>query len=594
MLTRERWWQDYQIGERRQTTGRTITEADVVLHAGQTGDLFPHHMDAEWCATQPFGRRMAHGTLVLSLAVGMTASEINPQAMSYGYDRIRFVRPVHLGDTITTTAEITAKADHKRKRERLGTGGRAGQRGEPARRHSAGPHPPLPGQQAAGHRRGVMSGAVTEDARAVQAVTELAYGRHRLPVHLPDRAVPTVIRQTDLPALPDPAATVRTALDDPVGAPPLAELACGRNSACIVICDTTRPVPNGLFLRPMITELLGAGIAADRITVLVATGLHFANEGAELAEVLGDPWVSQHIRVENHDARDDSRHRWLGHTSTRRTPVAIDATFADADLKIVTGLVEPHFMAGWSGGRKVIAPGVAHQETIRTFHSARFMGDPGAAQCNPDGNPLHEEQVEIVGMLGEVYALNTVVNEDRRLVQLNFGEVVSSHLASVAASAVRVPVPRRYSTIVTSAAGYPLDKTYYQTVKAMVTPLEVLEPGGTLIVASECSEGFGSAGFRDAQQRLSGLGPDAFLRTISRKRLADIDEWQTQMQLKPLRRGRVQLYSTGLAREDRKLTCVEVVEDLAEAIKAGIERSGDPAVAVIPDGPYVVPYLTHH
>ena len=121
MLTRERWWQDYEIGERRQTTGRTITEADVVLHAGQTGDLFPHHMDAEWCATQPFGRRMAHGTLVLSVAVGMTAAEINPQAMSYGYDRIRFVRPVFLGDTITTTAEIIAKADHKREPDRRGT-----------------------------------------------------------------------------------------------------------------------------------------------------------------------------------------------------------------------------------------------------------------------------------------------------------------------------------------------------------------------------------------------------------------------------------------------------------------------------------------
>lgn len=120
MHTRERFWQEYEIGERRQTTGRTVTEADVVLHAGQTGDLFPHHMDAEWCATQPFGARMAHGTLVLSIAVGMTASEINPQAMSYGYDRIRFVRPVHLGDTITTTAEIVAKGDHKREPERLG------------------------------------------------------------------------------------------------------------------------------------------------------------------------------------------------------------------------------------------------------------------------------------------------------------------------------------------------------------------------------------------------------------------------------------------------------------------------------------------
>ena len=121
MLTRERWWEDHEVGERRQTVGRTVTEADVVIHAGQTGDFFPHHLDAEWCATQPFRRRMAHGTLLVSLAVGMTAGDINPQAMSYGYDRIRFVRPVHLDDTITVAAEIVAMADHKREPELRGT-----------------------------------------------------------------------------------------------------------------------------------------------------------------------------------------------------------------------------------------------------------------------------------------------------------------------------------------------------------------------------------------------------------------------------------------------------------------------------------------
>lgn len=120
MLTVDRWFEDYEIGERRVTTGRTITEADIVLHAGQTGDFFPHHMDAAWCATQDFGQRIAHGTLVLSVAVGMTAGDINPQSMSYGYDKIRFLRPVFIGDTITVTAEITEKADHRKRPEELG------------------------------------------------------------------------------------------------------------------------------------------------------------------------------------------------------------------------------------------------------------------------------------------------------------------------------------------------------------------------------------------------------------------------------------------------------------------------------------------
>ncbi|MFL6025982.1 MAG: nickel-dependent lactate racemase [Friedmanniella sp.] len=434
-----------------------------------------------------------------------------------------------------------------------------------------------------------MSTVTVPDSRQV----ELAFGRGRLPLVLPEGCDATVIRQQPLPPLADPAAAVASALASPVGCPPLEILARGRRSACILICDITRPVPNGLFLRPLIERVAAAGVPLAEITVLVATGLHRANVGAELEELVGDPWVLAHVRVENHDARDDAAHRWLGRTATRDTPVALDRRFVDADLRIVTGLVEPHFMAGWSGGRKVIAPGVAHHTTIRTFHSARFMEDPSAVQCRLEGNPLHEEQLEIVRMLGAVYGLNTVVDEDRRLVHVSFGEVAASHRVTVdhVAQAVQVPVGRRFATVVTSAAGYPLDKTYYQTVKGMVTPLEVLEPGGTLIIASECSEGFGSAEFRAAQQRLAELGPDAFLATLTGKSLADVDEWQTEMQLKPLRQGRVELYSPGLSAADRALTVVHHVDDLAEAIRASMERSGDAAVAIIPDGPYVVPVL---
>ncbi len=172
-----------------------------------------------------------------------------------------------------------------------------------------------------------------------------------------------------------------------MGSLPLSQVAQGKKSACILICDITRPVPNRLFLRPMIETMVAAGIPLDRITVLVATGLHRPNEGDELAELVGDPWVLDNVRVENHFARDDADHVDLGLTATRGTPVKLDRRFVEADLRIATGLVEPHFMAGWSGGRKVIAPGVAGHETIRTFHSARFMEDPLAVQCNLVGNP---------------------------------------------------------------------------------------------------------------------------------------------------------------------------------------------------------------
>ncbi len=413
----------------------------------------------------------------------------------------------------------------------------------------------------------------------------VAYGAGQIALDLPEGARPTIIRKRELATLADPNDAVATALD------PLAAIARGRSSACILICDVTRPVPNGLFLRPMIERLLAAGIALEAITVLVATGLHRPNLGAELERVLGDPWVSAHVRVINHDARAPADHVDLGRTVAGDVPIHLDRRLVEADLKIATGLVEPHFMAGWSGGRKVIAPGVAGEATIRTFHSARFMEHPFASQCRLDGNPLHQAQLEIVERLGPVWALNTVLDEERRLVHVNFGEIVGSHLEAVgfARRSTVVEVGRRFRTVVTSSAGHPLDRTYYQTVKGMVTPLDILEPGGTLIMASECAEGIGSAAFAASQARLIAQGPERFLNGLWAKTLADIDEWQTEMQLKPMRAGTVQLYATGLSADERALTGVAMVDDPSAAIRDAIARHGDPELAIIPEGPYVVP-----
>jgi nickel-dependent lactate racemase len=423
---------------------------------------------------------------------------------------------------------------------------------------------------------------------------DLLFGKGHLPVRLPAKTRPTVIRKRAMPKLSHPHAAIAEALANPIGSAPLAALARAKKSACILICDITRPVPNRMFLRPMIETMVSQGIPIGDITVLVATGLHRPNEGEELAELVGDPWVMAEVRVENHLARDDAMHVDLGRTETRGTPIRIDRRFVEAELRIATGLVEPHFMSGWSGGRKVIAPGVAHHETIRTFHSARFMGDPLAVQCNLVGNPLHEEQLEIVRRLGDCYALNTVLDEDRDLVHVTFGEIVESHMAAIdfVAASTKIGMGRRYKTIVTSAAGYPLDKTYYQTVKGMVTPLDILEPGGTLIIASSCSEGFGSPEFREAQARLVAIGPERFLATLTAKSLAEVDEWQTQMQMKAMRLGRVELYTTGLDDEERRITGVTITTNVDTALREAIARHDDPEVAFIPEGPYVVPVFT--
>ena len=424
---------------------------------------------------------------------------------------------------------------------------------------------------------------------------ELSFGRQGLLVELPEKAIPQIIRKPKYPVPEDPHALVKQALSQPIRSKKLSEEAIGNKTACILVCDVTRPVPNKLFLKPVIDELEAGGIPREGITILIATGLHRPNIGEELEEVIGDPWVTENIRILNHDARDESSIVHLGKTPTHQVPLGLNRHFVEADLKLVTGLVEPHFMAGYSGGRKVIAPGIAHHETIRTFHSARFMESPYAASCNLDNNPLHESQLEIVQMLGgEILAVNTILDEERNLIHVNFGEVLASHQEAVnfARASCEIPVGRKFKTILTSSAGYPLDKTYYQTVKGMVTPLDILEPGGTLIIASECAEGIGSQEFRESQARLVELGPAAFLETLLSKDLAEIDEWESEMQLKPMRVGEVQLYCPGMSEEDQKLTGVKMIADLQEAVAEAIERVGDAEVAVIPEGPYLVPFAS--
>ncbi|HXZ02894.1 MAG TPA: nickel-dependent lactate racemase [Stellaceae bacterium] len=420
---------------------------------------------------------------------------------------------------------------------------------------------------------------------------ELRYGRGVVPVTVPEGLQCTIIRKGSSRPLADPHQAIERVFDAPIGAAPLETVARGKKSACILICDVTRPVPNHLFLQPLIRRLIGAGIPAEAITVLVATGLHRPNEGEELARLVGDPWVLETVRVVNHFARNDADHADLGRTRRRGTPVKVDRRFVEAELRIATGLVEPHFMAGYSGGRKVVAPGICHADVIRTFHSARFMEDPNVIECNLVDNALHEEQLEVVRMIGDILALNTVVNEERELIHVTFGAIVESHLAAVrfVEEFVRIPVPRRFKTVVTSSAGYPLDENYYQTVKGMVTPLSILEPGGTLIIASACPRGLGSEEFRASQRRLLAIGPDAFMKSILAKSMADIDEWQSEMYLKARRVGMIQLFTDGLSAEDRTLTGVEVIDDVDAAVRASVAASGDRAIAVIPEGPYVVP-----
>jgi nickel-dependent lactate racemase len=418
----------------------------------------------------------------------------------------------------------------------------------------------------------------------------MRYGRDGLPLDLPDELEITVIRKPVMPVLADPEKILRSALTHPIGCKSLQETARGRRSACILICDITRPVPNGIILPILIQELIQAGLKPDAITVLVATGLHRPNEGAELREVVGSEWVMNTVLVLNHFAREEADHEDLGFVDGD-IPVKLDRRFVQADLRIAIGLVEPHFMAGYSGGRKVIVPGIAHEKTIRILHSARILEHCRATNCIVEGNPLHDIQMQILQKLGPCFAVNAVIDEARHLSFINFGAIEESHIDAI--SFVRpyaeIPINRRFRTVITSAAGYPLDKTYYQTVKGMVGALEIMEKGGDLLIVSACSEGIGSVDYEQAQLKLTGLGTEAFVEGLLKKSVAAIDEWQAEMQVRAMKKTNIYLYSDGLNEYQQKLTGVRMMSSPVTAIMESVHRQGDSHVAVIPEGPYVIP-----
>ena len=421
---------------------------------------------------------------------------------------------------------------------------------------------------------------------------KLLYGKNGLLLNIEDNWKPDIIRKPIMPIIDNIPEKIKEIFNKPINAENLQELCKNAKTACILVCDITRPVPNHLFIEHMIKEMHKAGIKLENILIIIATGLHRPAPEKEIKEIIKSKWVLNNIKIVNHYARDDNNHQKIGVTS-KGNVIKLDKRFLDSDIKIATGLVEPHFMAGYSGGRKVLAPGIAHAETITTFHSARYMENKFATSCNLTSNPLHEDQLEIVKMIGDVYAVNCVIDENRKLSYINFGEIISSHLKAVKyiSSYAKVKCGKEFSTIITTAAGAPLDSNFYQTIKGMVTPLSILKEGGDLIIVAECSEGLGSDEFIKSQKNLLKVGLDKFLEQILNKEHADIDEWQTEMEVKSLKKGNIYLYSEGLSNADKKLTGVNITNNLIKTINESIEKHNNYNVAIIPEGPYVIPVV---
>jgi nickel-dependent lactate racemase len=415
----------------------------------------------------------------------------------------------------------------------------------------------------------------------------LEYGRTGLNVDLPaDRDV-CVLSYKDAQPLPDPGAELLSKLRVPRGSVPLRDLANGRQDACILICDITRPVPNELILRHVLAELESAGIAREQILILVATGLHRPNLGDELVELVGDH-IFENYRIENHDGQDRDSHVYLGE-SPNGVPIWIDSRYANADLKIATGLIEPHFMAGFSGGRKLICPGVAALETIKVWHGPRFLEHPNADTGILVGNPVHEENTWIARHVGCDFIVNVVIDANRQPLKFVAGDMIDAFEEGVAfvRDIVTDTIDEPVDIVVTSSGGYPLDTTFYQSVKGMSAALPIVKDGGTIIVAASLSEGIGSPQFQELFYEHPSL--EAFIERILSGDYFKMDQWQLEKLARVCRKASVIVVSDGLQPDVLERLFVQSSPSVEQAVAEALAEHGPSArIAVLPKGPYVV------
>jgi lactate racemase len=419
----------------------------------------------------------------------------------------------------------------------------------------------------------------------------LDYGRTGLEVTLPDERTVGPLAIKDAVPLIDPAQALEAALANPIGAKPLAGLAKGKKNACILICDITRPVPNKLILPPVLRTLEQAGIPRRDILILNATGLHRPNEGAELIEMVGEE-IARNYRIENHHGKVLDEHTYLG-TTPNGVPAWIDSRYVKADLKITTGLIEPHLMAGYSGGRKVICPGIAALETVKVWHGPKFLESPLADCGIVKGNPVHEENTRIAKLAGCDFIVNVCIDGQRRITWLGAGDMIEAWEAGVrfCQDIVKVGVPEALDVVVTSCAGYPLDTTWYQAVKGLTGALPIVKKGGTIILAASLSEGLGSPEF----EKLMHDNPDlkAFIKRILETDYFVMDQWQLEELAKVVAHCKVKVVTDGLPAEALRQCFVEPAPSVEQAVADSLREYGKAAkLAVIPKGPYVLPYVT--
>ena len=422
-------------------------------------------------------------------------------------------------------------------------------------------------------------------------IVHLAYGDQGLDVELPDGTF--VLEPKRVPGLADPLRAIADAIAQPLGAPPLRDLVHAGDRVAIVVSDLTRPVPNRLLLPPILDAVHEAGVPREAVVIIIATGLHRSSTPDEVRRILG-PELADAYEVVDHDARDVTT---LSHvaTSPRGGEVSINRRYLEAEVRIVTGFVEPHLFAGYSGGGKAVLPGVAGAEAVMSNHAADMIGHPRAAWCTTEGNPIFEEMRDIALLTRPTFCVNVTLNERREITSVFAGELVAAHDAAIVQAErqyVRT-IPHLFDIVVSTNMGYPADLNLYQSVKGMSVAAQAVREGGSVILAAECRDGLGMAEYTELLT--SEASPKALLARINSPGFARYDQWGVQCQAMTQAKADVWLHSS-LSRETTESAHLRYCEDVSATVQELRQRhlaehGHEPAIAALPHGHLTVPRL---
>lgn len=418
----------------------------------------------------------------------------------------------------------------------------------------------------------------------------LAYGEDGLSLHVPDDRT-VVVDPIHVGSPTDEQVLLKEALANPVAGPRLRNLVSPGQRVAISVCDVTRPQPRHLVVPAILDELIEV-VDLDSVVILIATGTHRTNSVDEIAAMFGT-WIAENVRVVNHDCRDAASLAWCG-TSGTSVPVWLNRLWVEADVRVTTGLVEPHFFAGFSGGPKMVAPGLAGLDTILTLHDAPRIGHPNATWGVTEGNPVHDDVRAIAAATGVTFSLDVLINRDHQVVSAFAGSLFEVHRAACdqARRHAMVPVRRRFPVVVTTGAGYPLDQNLYQAVKGMAAGAQVVEPGGLIVCAAECRDGFPDHGsYRWLLE--SAAGSDSGFSVPTNGGVAQPDQWQVQIQLRIQRLASVVMHTTYLSDSDLAKVHLRQTNDIGATVEQAMHAAGPAAeLCVLSEGPRVIPYLS--